>query len=121
MTLYELKLNISIRYTMSKRILSLLMILLPIYSFSQTTLTVTKKQIKTANLIFVEHEYMLHKIPLLEQQIANLDSINKTWAHTDSIRTNTELEATKTNKKLANHNKILTLSTIIAVLLWLVK
>ena len=51
----------------------------------------------------------------------NLDSINKTWAHTDSIRTNTELEATKTNKKLANHNKILTLSTIIAVLLWLVK
>ena len=64
---------------------------------------------------------MLHKIPLLEQQITNLDSINKTWAHTDSIRTNTELEATKTNKKLANHNKILTLSTIIAVLLWLVK
>lgn len=64
---------------------------------------------------------MLHKIPMLEQQIANLDSINKTWAHTDSIRTNTELEATKTNKKLANHNKILTLSTIIAVLLWLVK
>ena len=64
---------------------------------------------------------MLHKIPLLEQQIANLDSINKTWAHTDSIRTNIELEATKTNKKLANHNKILTLSTIIAVLLWLVK
>lgn len=58
---------------------------------------------------------------MLEQQIANLDSINKTWAHTDSIRTNTELETTKTNKKLANHNKILTLSTIIAVLLWLVK
>ena len=58
---------------------------------------------------------------MLEQQIANLDSINKTWAHTDSIRTNTELEINKTNKKLANHNKILTLSTIIAVLLWLVK
>lgn len=58
---------------------------------------------------------------MLEQQIANLDSINKTWAHTDSIRTNTELETNKTNKKLANHNKILTLSTIIAVLLWLVK
>lgn len=58
---------------------------------------------------------------MLEQQIANLDSINKTWTHTDSIRTNIELETTKTNKKLANYNKILTLSTIIAVLLWLVK
>ena len=64
---------------------------------------------------------MLHKIPMLERQIANLDSINKTWVHTDSIRTNIELETTKTNKKLANHNKILTLSTIIAILLWLVK
>ena len=106
---------------MKRRILSLIMILLPICSFSQNTSTVTNEQIKTANLIFVEHEYMLHKIPMLEQQIANLDSINKTWAHTDSIRTNTELETTKTNKKLANHNKILTLSTIIAVLLWLVK
>lgn len=121
MTLYELKLNISIRYTMLKRILSLLMILLPICSFSQTTSTVTKKQIKTANLIFVEHEYMLHKIPLLEQQITNLDSINKTWAHTDSIRTKTETEYVKTNKKLASKNKVLTISTIIALLLWLVK
>lgn len=63
--------------------------------FSQTTSTVTKKQIKTANLIFVEHEYMLHKIPLLEQQITNLDSINKTWAHTDSIRTKQKLSMQK--------------------------
>lgn len=64
---------------------------------------------------------MLHKIPLLEQHIANLDSINKTWAHTDSIRIKTETEYVKTNKKLAYKNKVLTISTIIALLLWLVK
>lgn len=64
---------------------------------------------------------MLYKIPLLEQQITNLDSINKTWAHTDSIRAKTETEYVKTNKKLAYKNKVLTISTIIALLLWLVK
>lgn len=106
---------------MLREILFSIMILLPICGSSQTTSTVSKEQIKTANLIFVEHDYMRNKIPLLEQQIANLDSINKTWQHTDSLRIINETQALKTNKKLATCNKVLTFSTVIAVLLWLIK
>ena len=64
---------------------------------------------------------MRNKIPLLEQQIANLDSINKTWQHTDSLRIVNETHVLKTNKKLATCNKVLTFSTIIAVILCLIK
>ena len=121
MTLYKLRLNILLRYIMLREILFSIMILLPICGSSQTTSTVSKEQIKTANLIFVEHDYMRNKIPLLEQQIANLDSVNKTWQHTDSLRIINETQALKTNKKLATCNKVLTFSTVIAVLLWLIK
>lgn len=106
---------------MLKEILFSTMTLLPICGSSQTISTVTKEQIKTANLIFVEHDYMRNKIPLLEQQIANLDSINKTWQHTDSLRIMNEAHALKTSKKLATCNKVLTFSTIIAVILCLIK
>lgn len=102
---------------MKKGILLFLMILLSICGFSQNTSTITKEQIKTANLIFVEHEELLHKVPLLEQQIDNLKKINKSWEHTDSIREHNEQVLTKQNKKLSKTNKIVSISALF-VLLW---
>ena len=106
---------------MRKEILLFTMILLPICGFSQTTSTLTKEQIKTANLIFVEHEELSKKVPLLEQQITNLESINKSWERTDSIRNNNEQILTKNNKRLAKTNTILLISTLASLILCLVK
>lgn len=65
-----------------------LMILLPTYSFSQTTstITITPEQLKTTNLIFLEHEKYTKEVPLLNKKIETLEKINKSWLHTDSIR-----------------------------------
>ena len=41
---------------------------------------------------------MSHKIPLLEEKITNLETINKSWEHTDSIRIVNEQELIKKNK-----------------------
>lgn len=114
---YNIRLSILLKDTMKKGILLFLMILLPICGFSQNTSTITKEQVKTANLIFVEHEELLHKVPLLEQQIDNLEKINKSWEHTDSIREHNEQVLTKQNKKLSKTNKIVSISALF-VLLW---
>lgn len=85
---------------MKKRSLILwLMILLPIWSFSQTTLTITKEQLKTTNLIFLEHEKFSKEIPLLNKKIETLEKINKSWQHTDSIRKVNELKYQQVIKK----------------------
>ena len=71
-----------------RKLLLCLMILLPTYSFSQTTSTITKtpEQLKTTNLIFLEHEKYTKEVPLLNKKIETLEKINKSWLHTDSIR-----------------------------------
>ena len=71
-----------------RKLLLCLMILLPTYSFSQTTstITVTPEQLKTTNLIFLEHEKYTKEVPLLNKKIETLEEINKSWLHTDSIR-----------------------------------
>lgn len=71
-----------------RKLLLCLMILLPIYSFSQTTstITITPEQLKTTNLIFLEHEKYTKEVPLLNKKIETLEEINKSWLHTDSIR-----------------------------------
>lgn len=71
-----------------RKLLLCLMILLPTYSFSQTTstITITPKQLKTTNLIFLEHEKYTKEVPLLNKKIETLEKINKSWLHTDSIR-----------------------------------
>gem|GEM_PF-2867829 len=70
------------------------MILLPICSFSQTTstITITPEQLKTTNLIFLEHKKYSEEVPLLEKKIDTLEKINKSWIHTDSIRRANELQ-----------------------------
>lgn len=71
-----------------RKLLLCLMILLPTYSFSQTTstITITPEQLKTTNLIFIEHEKYTKEVPLLNKKIETLEKINKSWLHTDSIR-----------------------------------
>lgn len=71
-----------------RKLLLCLMILLPTYSFSQTTstITITPEQLKTTNLIFLEHEKYTKEVPLLNKKIETLKEINKSWLHTDSIR-----------------------------------
>ena len=71
-----------------RKLLLCLMILLPTYSFSQTTstITITPEQLKTTNLIFLEHEKYTKEVPLLNKKIETLEQINKSWLHTDSIR-----------------------------------
>ena len=71
-----------------RKLLLCLMTLLPTYSFSQTTstITITPEQLKTTNLIFLEHEKYTKEVPLLNKKIETLEEINKSWLHTDSIR-----------------------------------
>lgn len=71
-----------------RKLLLCLMILLPTYSFSQTTstITITPEQLKTTNLIFLEHEKYTREVPLLNKKIETLEKINKSWLYTDSIR-----------------------------------
>ena len=64
---------------------------------------------------------MQHKIPLLEQQITNLEKINTNWQQTDSLRCVQLNEQLANNKKLVKTNKILTISTIVALILCLLK
>lgn len=99
-----------------KKIALSIMMLVPICSFSQhmssptlidtihlsipvnkdELVTITDKQLKSANLIFLEHEKLSKEVPLLNEKISNLEKINSTWQHTDSIRKSNELKYIKT-------------------------
>ena len=50
--------------------------------------TITPTQLKTANLIFAEHEMLSKKVPLLESKISNLETVNSNWKKVDSLRSN---------------------------------
>ena len=84
-----------------RKLLLCLMILLPTCSFSQTTstITITPEQLKTTNLIFLEHEKYTKEVPLLNKKIETLEKINKSWLHTDSIRRINEKQYKKKKKK----------------------
>ena len=47
---------------------------------------ITPIQLKTANLIFAEHEMLSKKVPQLESKITNLEMINSNWSRVDSLR-----------------------------------
>lgn len=69
-----------------RKLIILLIILIPqIYVFSQNTSKITFEQIKTANLIFNEHQNLKLLVPLLEKKINNLQIINSSWKKQDSI------------------------------------
>lgn len=57
------------------------------YSQDTSRITITSDQLRTANLIFAEHKEFSRLVPLIQQENANLQIINKTWERTDSIKT----------------------------------
>lgn len=129
-----------------RKIAFLVMTLVPIYSFSQTTssptmidtihleipvnpsdlVSITDKQLKIANLIFLEHEKMSQEIPLLEAKISNLEKIDSIWHHTDSVRSvnetnyiNTILNNNTDIQKLKKEKNILFGTSITGIALFL--
>lgn len=117
-------------------IVLLLSLLMPIAAVSQNTypsitsdslVIITPEQLKTANLIFNEHEMLTEKVKLLDSQISNLTEINKLYEVQDSIRVK-ELDLykgayydsldkyTKLNKKYKT-TKVLSISGLAAILL----
>lgn len=61
----------------------------PFTANSQDTsrIIITSDQLRTTNLIFVEHEKYSKLVPLLKQENANLTLVNETWVRTDSLKT----------------------------------
>lgn len=57
------------------------------YSQDTSRITITSNQLRTANLIFAEHKEFSRLVPLIQQENTNLQTINKTWERTDSIKT----------------------------------
>ena len=57
------------------------------YSQDTSRITITSDQLRTANLIFADHKEFSRLVPLIQQENANLQIINKTWERTDSIKT----------------------------------
>lgn len=86
----KLKEKLSMLEDSIKRIALLLCLLTTVCSsiHSQDTskITITSDQLRTANLIFAEHKQYSQLIPLLQQENLNLQTINKTWVRTDSIK-----------------------------------
>lgn len=71
---------------MIKRLLLLCLVLIvSTSSFSQDTLRITSEQLRLTNVIFLEHKKFSEQVPLLNQQITNLEQINESWKRTDSI------------------------------------
>lgn len=70
--------------------------------YSQNTLTITREQLRTTNLIFAEHKKLVQTVPLLEEQITNLNEINRSWERTDSIR---KLQIDYCMKQIDERNK----------------
>lgn len=66
----------------------------------------TAEELKYANLIFAEHEYLTKRTSLLEQEISKLEEVNKTLEEIDLINTKKISEQETTIKKLKKDNKI---------------
>ena len=71
-------------------------------SHSQDTLKITKEQLKITNIIFAEHDKFSKEIPLLKQQINNLEFVNTNWIKVDSLR---KLEIISYKQSLDNKDK----------------
>ena len=63
----------------------LIVFLLFISTVIKAQIIITSEQLRETNLIFLEHKQFKQQIPLLKQQIYNLEQINYSWQKTDSI------------------------------------
>lgn len=86
MTLLRLRYSIWSRSMIKKLLLLCLALIVSTSSFSQDTLKITSEQLRLTNVIFLEHKKFSEQVPLLQQQITNLEQINESWKQTDSIR-----------------------------------
>ena len=86
MTLLRLRYSIWSRNMIKKLLLLCLVLIVSTSSFSQDTLKITSEQLRLTNVIFLEHKKFSEQVPLLQQQITNLEQINESWKQTDSIR-----------------------------------
>lgn len=91
-----------IEYMKRRFLILFLALIVPTYLHSQNTLTITSEQLKTTNLIFAEHKKLVTTVPLLEEQITNLNRINRSWERTDSIR---KLQIDYCMKQIDERNK----------------
>ena len=71
-----------------KLIVLCLLMIVSLWSHSQDTLKITREQLKITNIIFAEHSKFSQEVPLLKQQISNLELINDSWKKTDSLKQN---------------------------------
>ena len=86
MTLLRLRYSIWSRSMIKKLLLLCLVLIVSTSSFSQDTLKITSEQLRLTNVVFLEHKKFSEQVPLLQQQITNLEQINESWKQTDSIR-----------------------------------
>jgi len=112
-------------------IVLLFSLLVPIGISSQNTyqitadslIVITPEQLKLTNLIFNEHKYLKEKVEILNDEISNLEALNKTYVVQDSIRRK-EIELYKSSyedinkkyKRLDKKFKIVSISSIVAIL-----
>ena len=112
-------------------IVLLFSLLVPIGISSQNTyqitadslIVITPEQLKLTNLIFNEHKYLKEKVEILNNEISNLEALNKTYVVQDSIRRK-EIELYKSSyedinkkyKRLDKKFKIVSISSIVAIL-----
>lgn len=80
------------------------LVLLNLDVFSQNTVVITSEELRTANLIFLEHKQLKETVPLLEWRISNLELINDSWRKTDSIN---QSIITANNKTIEDKDKII--------------
>lgn len=83
----------------------------------------TPTQLRVSNSIFVQHSYFSKTIPLLKNEIMNLEKINKTYQIQDSLRVE-EIKVYKQkvlkDKKTITKFKLLGISgTLVGLLLGL--
>ena len=111
MTLLRLRYSIWSRSMIKKLLLLCLVLIVSTSSFSQDTLKITSEQLRLTNVIFLEHKKFSEQVPLLQQQITNLEQINESWKQTDSIRKSQLLYCNQViedkNKSIEDLNKSL--------------
>lgn len=89
---------------------------------------ITSTQLRTANIIFLEHKKFSEQIPLLQSQISELHNLNSSWKRTDSLRVSQlafkeqlidrqNQSIDHLNNTIRKRNNVITYGTITSVLL----
>ena len=116
-----------------KRKLKLLSVclLIPLISFGQTIskdtgLIMTPQQLRTTNLIFLEHEKWSKQIPLLKQQIRNYQKLDSLASKHDSLQVqqlvdlNNTIDLQERKIKKLKRTKSFGMGVIVALVLGLI-